>query len=66
MRVPSAEEVAAALDQADRAITEITARAALDEQADAAERAEQLARWHTDDVQLDAVRDDELVYERGA
>ncbi|MGD9528652.1 MAG: MobF family relaxase [Pseudonocardia sp.] len=66
VRVPSADEVAAALAQADRAITEINTRAALDEQADAAERAEQLARWHTDDVQLDAVRDDELVYDRGA
>jgi hypothetical protein len=67
VRVPSADEVAAALDRADRSITEIRARAALDDRADAAERAEQLARWHTDDVQLDDARaaEDDFGYERG-
>ncbi|MGD9991444.1 AAA family ATPase [Pseudonocardia sp.] len=67
VRVPSADEVAAALAQANRSITEIRARAALDEQADAAERVEQLVRWHTDDVQLDDARavEDDLVYDRG-
>jgi hypothetical protein len=66
VRVPSADEVAAALARATRSITEIRTRALLDEQADAAERAEQLARWHTDDMQLDDARaDDSLVYHRG-
>jgi hypothetical protein len=65
IRVPTADDVAAALARANRSITEIRARAALDEQADAAERAEQLTRWHTDDVQLDEARDeDDLVYHR--
>ncbi|MGH3613313.1 MAG: ATP-dependent DNA helicase [Pseudonocardia sp.] len=66
VRVPTAEEVAAALAQANRSISEIAARSTLDEQADAAERVEQLARWHTADGGLDDVRaGDELVYERG-
>jgi hypothetical protein len=64
VRVPSADEVAVALAQANRSITEIKARAALDERADA-ERAEQVARWHIDDVQLDDARADNLVYDLG-
>jgi len=68
VRVPSADEVATALARADRAITEISARSVLDARADAAERADQLTRWHTDDAQRDTGRSDDrgedLVYDR--
>lgn len=59
IRVPTAHETADALTSARRALAEIDARAALDQQAEVEHRAEQLTRWHTDDSTADAtdVRD---------
>ncbi|MGD9525578.1 MAG: MobF family relaxase [Pseudonocardia sp.] len=50
VRVPTADDVASALAQADRALVEMRAREALDEREAADHRAEQLTRWHIDDV----------------
>jgi hypothetical protein len=50
VRVPSADNVAVALVQANRALAEMRAREALDEREAAEHRAEQFARWHADDT----------------
>ncbi|MEK6438945.1 MobF family relaxase [Pseudonocardia sp. T1-2H] len=48
VRVPSADETSVALDDARRALAEVTARQVLDAQ-DTEQRAAELVRWHTDD-----------------
>ncbi|MFB9744689.1 MobF family relaxase [Pseudonocardia sulfidoxydans] len=50
VRVPSADEVTAALDRAARSLHEIQARELADQQAEDERRAAELARWHTDDA----------------
>jgi hypothetical protein len=50
VRVPTAEEAAAGLDHAWRALHEIHARQAEEERESAEQRAEQLAHWHADDA----------------
>ncbi|AEA22317.1 TrwC relaxase [Pseudonocardia dioxanivorans CB1190] len=54
VRVPSADEVTAALDRAARSLREIEARE-LAEQAEAEHRAAELNRWHTDDVRREVL-----------
>ncbi|MCA1681577.1 MAG: TrwC relaxase, partial [Actinobacteria bacterium] len=54
VRVPTATETAYAIQRAQRALAEIEARRAADQARDAEQaRAEQLARWHTDDQVAD-------------
>ncbi len=61
VRVPTSDETADGCTRADRALFEIRARAALDEQADAEQqRTEQLTRWHADDEAVDSTLDDEF------
>ena len=51
MRVPSADETAAAVTRAQRALAEIRARDAAEErEAAEQQRAEQLSRWHAQDL----------------
>jgi hypothetical protein len=50
VRVPAAEETAAAVEHARRALIEIEARQAEEERETAAQREQQLARWHADDT----------------
>ncbi|GAB3751246.1 MobF family relaxase [Microlunatus parietis] len=60
MRVPSAEESAAAVRNAQRAIVEIRNRQTIEDQRVVDEQAEQddeLARWHTDQQQADSRSD---------
>jgi hypothetical protein len=50
LRVPTAEQTATAVAQAQRALAELEQRDALDEQqANEEERDAQLAQWHADD-----------------
>jgi hypothetical protein len=52
VRVPTADETAATIARAQRALTELDQRAATDSRhAEAEARAEQLTRWHADDQQ---------------
>ena len=50
VRVPSAEETAAAIARAQRALNELRERQAAQERHAVEERTEQLARWHGDDA----------------
>ena len=57
VRVPTADETGAALERANRALVEMRAREAADEQEEATHRADQLAQWQesdTSDVREDA------------
>ncbi|MCF7547426.1 MobF family relaxase [Pseudonocardia sp. WMMC193] len=58
VRVPTASETADALDVARRALAEITARQALDEAEAAAQRADELHRWRTQDYDYTAEVED--------
>ena len=49
VRVPSADETARAIEDANRALIEMQAREAADSQAEEEHRAAELTRWHTDD-----------------
>ncbi|MGH3629418.1 MAG: hypothetical protein ACRDRL_18515 [Sciscionella sp.] len=61
VRVPSAQETAETISKAQRALAEIEARRVVEEEHAAEEaRAEQLARWHTDDTHQQAERHNEL------
>jgi len=53
VRVPNANDVAASLDRAARALAEIEAPNLTDHQAEADARAYELARWHADDHTAD-------------
>jgi conjugative relaxase-like TrwC/TraI family protein len=54
VRVPSSDETAATIQRAQRALTEIQQRRVADQrQAAERDRADQLARWHTDDHAAD-------------
>lgn len=59
-RVPAAGEVLDATERAHRTIHELNTRDAYDQQAEEAERATQLARWHDDDhADQTATREDD-------
>ncbi|GAY10918.1 MobF family relaxase [Pseudonocardia sp. N23] len=62
VRVPSADETAAALARAHRALAEIDARDAYDAQHEPADRAAELNAWHAEDLTTDDSRDEALDY----
>ncbi|MEJ7744426.1 MAG: hypothetical protein WKF73_18920 [Nocardioidaceae bacterium] len=53
VRVPSADETARAIEDANRALIEMQAREAADVHAEEQHRAAELTRWHTDDQTAD-------------
>ncbi|MEJ2865322.1 hypothetical protein [Actinomycetospora flava] len=52
--MPSADETAAAVESAQRALAEIRAREAADAATEEQHRTEQLSSWHDDDQTVDA------------
>jgi len=63
VRVPSADETARAIEDANRALIEMQARESADDIAEQEHRAAELTRWHTDDQTADGDalgRDDEV------
>ena len=63
VRVPSADEVSDSVARARRSLAEVAARDEADQHAADHERAEQLARWHDDDLTADEQAVDEAVLE---
>jgi hypothetical protein len=61
VRVPAAEETAADVQHARRALFEIQARQAEEEREAAEQRDQQLAQWHADDTAADADTADEAL-----
>ena len=59
VRVPSADETARAIEEANRALIEMQAREAADTHAEEQHRAAELTRWHTDDQTAAAVIDED-------
>jgi len=59
VRVPSADETARAIEDANRALIEMQAREAADTHAEEQHRAAELTRWHTDDQTAAAVIDED-------
>lgn len=57
VRVPTAAETADAVQRAQRALAEITARQAAEDHEAAEQRAQQLTRWHGDDQGAEQERD---------
>ena len=54
VRVPSANETARAIEDANRALIEMQTRDTADAHAEAEHRAAELNRWHSDDQTADA------------
>jgi hypothetical protein len=63
VRVPSADEVSDSVDRARRSLAEVAARNQADQHAADHERAEQLVRWHEDDLTAEEQATDEAVDE---
>ena len=63
MRVPSADEVSDSVTRARRSLAEVAARDEADQHATDHERAEQLVRWHEDDLAAEEQVADEAALE---
>jgi hypothetical protein len=65
VRIPSAAETSDAVERAHRALAEIRAREALDQQEAEQHRADELARWHANDRTADHAAANDSVLQRG-